>query len=259
MATQRKSWSRDELLVAFNLYCRTPFGRLHRGNSDIITLAKKLNRTPSSVSMKLCNLASLDPVHEARGAAGLRNASAADRAVFVEFEADWESLAAESEGALQRLRIRPSVPETEESIAELVGRIGDTEIVRNVRTRRVQSLFRATVLAGYDFACAISGINVPALLQASHIIPWSRDAGRRVDPRNGIALSALHDRAFDRGLITFDENLRVVVSGRLRVGRPSEIHRTALLAIEGKKLRLPTRYAPDPDALAWHRAHIFAG
>jgi len=122
----------------------------------------------------------------------------------------------------------------------------------------VQSLFRATVLASYDFTCAISGINVPALLQASHIIPWSRDAGRRVDPRNGIALSALHERAFDRGLITFDENFCVTVSGRLRVGNPSEIHRIALRAIEGKKLRLPSWYAPDPNAFAWHREYIFA-
>jgi len=258
MATQRKSWTRDELLVAFNMYCRTPFGRLHRGNPDIISLARKLERTPSSVSMKLCNFASLDPVHRARRIVGLRNASAADRGVFEEFETDWETLAAESEAALQRLRVRPSVPEAEESLAELAARVGETEAIRNVRTRRVQSLFRATVLASYDFTCGISGINVPALIQASHIIPWAREEGRRVDPRNGIALSALHDRAFDRGLITFDEHLRVVVSGRLRVGKRSEIHRVALLAIEGKKLRLPTRYAPDPAALAWHREHIFA-
>jgi len=207
--------------------------------------------------MKLCNFASLDRVHRARNIAGLRNASSADRALFDEFEADWESMAAESQMALQRLRLQPTGPAPEETIAELAARVGDTEIVRSVRTRRVQSLFRATVLASYDFTCAISGINIPALIQASHIIPWSRAEGRRVDPRNGIALSALHDRAFDRGLITIDEDLRVVVSGRLRVGKPSEIHRAALLGIESKKLRLPTRYAPDPEALTWHRAHVF--
>ncbi|MFH0907949.1 MAG: HNH endonuclease [bacterium] len=259
MAGTRKPWTRDELLVAFNLYCRLPFGRLHRGNPDIIALARKLDRTPSSVSMKLCNFASLDPVHQARNIAGLRNASSGDRAIFEEFEADWESLAAESEAAMQRIGLRLPSLEAEETLAELVARVGDTEIVRSVRARRVQSLFRATVLASYDFACAVSGINVPALIQASHIIPWAHSEGRRVDPRNGIALSALHDRAFDRGLITFDEDLRVVVSGRLRVGNPSEIHRVALLQIEGKNLRLPTRYAPDPAALAYHREHIFIG
>lgn len=258
MPATRKRWTNDELLIAFNLYCRTPFGRLHRGNPDIIALAQKLDRTPSSVAMKLCNFASLDPVHHARNIAGLRNASAADRHVFEQFEADWESLAVKSEVAMQRIGLRVPSPAVEETAAELAARVGDTEVVRNVRTRRVQSLFRATVLAGYDFACAISGINLPSLLQASHIIPWAREVGRRVDPRNGIALSTLHDRAFDRGLITFDEELRVVVSGRLRLGNPTEIHRVALLAIEGRQLRLPTRYAPDPAARAYHREHIFA-
>ncbi len=257
MATSRKGWTRNELLVAFNMYCRLPFGRLHHNNPDIVALAEKLGRTPSSLSMKLCNFASLDSVHRARNIVGLRNASAADRAIFEEFEADWESLASESEAAVERLRLRQWVVEAEESLAELAARAGDTEVVRNVRTRRAQSLFRATVLASYDFTCAISGINVPALIQASHIIPWACSEGRRIDPRNGIALSALHDRSFDRGLISFDEDLRVVISGRLRVGKPSEIHRVTLLKIEGKKLRVPTRYAPDPVALTWHREHVF--
>jgi len=259
MATERRAWTRDELLVAFNLYCRTPFGRLHRGNPDIIALALSVDRTPSSVSMKLCNFASLDPVHQARNIAGLRNASAADRMIFEAFEADWESLAAESEAAMQRIGLHLPSAEREETAEEFAARAGETEAIRSVRIRRVQSLFRATVLASYDFACAISGINVPALVQASHIIPWAREEGRRVDPRNGIALSALHDRAFDRGLITFDEELRVVVSGKLRIGNPPEIHRVALLEIEGRRLRLPTRYAPDSAAVAFHRDHIFDG
>ncbi len=256
MPAQRKPWTRDELLVAFNLYCRTAFGRLHQRNPDIVALARKLHRTPGSVAMKLCNFASLDPIHRARNISGLRNASASDMSIFEEFESNWEALAAESEAALHRLGLRPGVHDEEDSERFLPG-TGATEAVRTIRARRVQSLFRATVLASYDYACAVSGINVPGLLQASHIIPWSESEGRRLDPRNGIALSALHDRAFDRGLITFDEDLRIVVSGRLRVGNPSEIHRTALLQIEGKRLRLPTRYAPDPAALAYHRTHIF--
>ncbi len=258
MLTVRRAWSRDELLVAFNLYCRTPFGRLHRNNRDIIALSQRLGRTPSSVAMKLCNDASLDPVHRARDIAGLRNAAAADRAVFEEFDADWERLALESEAAMRRLGVtlplaRAEVPE------DLATRAGPTESTRTVRVRRVQALFRATVMASYDFTCAISGISVPALIHASHIVPWAHEERRRLDPRNGIALSVLHDRAFDRGFITLDEDLRVVISGKLRVGKPTEIHRVALLAIEGKKLRLPTRYAPDPAALSYHREHIYQG
>lgn len=256
MPTQRKPWTRDELLVAFNLYCRTAFGRLHQRNPEIVALARKLCRTPGSVAMKLCNFASLDPIHRARSIAGLRNASASDRSIFEEFESNWETLAAESEEAFQRLGVRPGRHDEEDVEALIMGG-GPTETARTIRARRVQSLFRATVLASYDCTCAVSGISVPSLLQASHIIPWSESEDRRLDPRNGIALSALHDRAFDRGLITFDEDFRVVLSGQLRVGSPSEIHRVALLRIEGKPLRLPTRYAPDLAALAYHRAHIF--
>jgi hypothetical protein len=164
--------------------------------------------------MKLCNFASLDPAHRARGVSGLGNVAAGDREVFEAFAADWEGLALESEAALERLGV--AVGDVEDEVGAERGDI-ETEAVRPVKVRRVQALFRATVMASYDYTCAISGIAIPALLQASHIVPWSRDAGRRLDPRNGIALSALHDRAFDRGLITLDEELRVVVAGAVRV------------------------------------------
>ena len=57
----KRGWTRDELLVAFNLYCKTPFGRLHQRNPEIIRLASALGRTPSALAMKLVNFASLDP------------------------------------------------------------------------------------------------------------------------------------------------------------------------------------------------------
>ena len=66
----RTNWTRDELIVAFNLYCKTPFGRIHIRNPEIIALAKVLGRTPSAVSWKLANLASLDPSLKKRNIAG---------------------------------------------------------------------------------------------------------------------------------------------------------------------------------------------
>jgi predicted restriction endonuclease len=254
----RGPWSRDELLVAFNLYCRTPFGQLHRNNNNIIRLAGLLQRTPSAVAMKLCNFASLDPAHQSRNVAGLKNAARADRDVFREFWEDWTTLAAESEMARQRLGLAlQSDVSAEEATVPTLER--DTDVERVVRGRRLQALFRSTVMASYDLRCAISGINVPELLQASHIIPWAVDERRRLDPRNGIALSALHDRAFDRGLITLDEDCRVVISGKLRVGNPSEIHWTSLLRIEGQRISLPCKFAPDPEAIDYHRQHVFIG
>ncbi|MFN2475341.1 MAG: hypothetical protein ABR526_03250 [Chthoniobacterales bacterium] len=83
-----RMWSRDELVVAMNLYCKLPFGQLHERNPVIIQLASKLHRTSGSVAMKLCNFASLDPVQQARGIKGLSGTSAGDRAIWDEFNRD---------------------------------------------------------------------------------------------------------------------------------------------------------------------------
>lgn len=248
----RRVWNRDELLVAFNLYCRLSFGQLRHGNEDVIALAKQLDRTPSSVSMKLCNFASFDPIHQARGVKGLANAGRGDKETFEAFHNDWTKLAIESEEAMARLGIGGV------EVVEEVGEIGETEVERVVRVRRVQGFFRRAVMASYDFTCAICRINVPALVQASHIIPWRADEGRRADPHNGIALCTLHDRAFDRGFVTFDEKHRVVVSKSLRTEREvSEIHRITLLEIEGHSMMEPERFGPDAIALEYHRENVF--
>lgn len=126
-----------------------------------------------------------------------------------------------------------------------------------VRVRRVQQFFRSAVLVSYENRCALSDIAVPELLTASHIIPWARDVKRRADPRNGLCLNALYDRAFDRGLITFDERLRVVVSPALRTVEAPALQREALIGLEGRELRGPVRFMPDREALAWHRENMF--
>ena len=205
----RVPWSRDELLCALRLYCRTPFGRLHQHNPEIIALSAPLGRTPSAVAMKACNFASLDPVQQARAVSGLGNASAADRALFAAFEENAEVIAAEAEAAYAR-----RLGQETEADLNLPERSpeGPTEEERTVRARRVQSFFRAAVATSYEHRCAISGVALPELLNASHIVPWSVDTRRRADPRNGILLNTLYDRAFDRGLITVDDSLRVRVS-----------------------------------------------
>lgn len=204
--------------------------------------------------MKACNFASLDPVQQARAVSGLGNASAADRALFAAFEENAEVIAAEAEAAYAR-----RLGQETEADLNLPERSpeGPTEEERTVRARRVQSFFRAAVATSYEHRCAISGVALPELLNASHIVPWSVDTRRRADPRNGILLNTLYDRAFDRGLITVDDSLRVRVSDRLRVDDPPPFHRRALLDIEGASLRPACRFAPDPEALAYHRERVF--
>lgn len=199
--------------------------------------------------MKACNFASLDPHHQKRGVSALGNVSKADRELWGRFVADPEAVAAEAETVAMESDMR-SVD------AELPGD-GPTEVERTIRARRVQSFFRATVLTSYNCRCALTGLAVRELLNASHIIPWSDDVARRADPHNGICLNALHDRAFDRGLITFDEDCRLVLSPAIKHDDMTDFHRLSLHAMEGTPLHIPERFIPAAEALAYHREHIF--
>jgi len=260
----RVPWTRDELVVAFELYCRTPFGRLHQHNPDVIALAQALGRTPSAVAMKLSNFASLDPAEQARGIRGLSGASQLDREVFSTYALRQDSLLEASEVASSQLGVRVMLadddldarPDTdEERVPEFSG---PTEVERTTKVRRAQYAFRRAVMASYESRCAICEIAMPELLAASHIIPWRNDESRRADPTNGLALCALHDRAFDRGLICINDATRVLVSSRVSMDDPPMLQRVGLIDIAGNSLRLPRRFHPDPVALAFHRQHVFA-
>ena len=264
-------WVRDELLVAFGLYCRIPFGKLHHGNPDVIKLAECLGRSSNSVAMKLVNFASFDPDHLERGVKGLSNASKGDRDIWDEFHNDWEGLAFESELALGRLLETESDKELVEEVevgesaaTEAVGMVGQappysTEAVRSVRVRLVQRFFREAVLSSYGYCCSVCQLGLVEMLNASHIVPWSKDEKRRADPCNGLSLCVLHDRAFDRGFITVDEDYRVVVAGAAKVEDAPELHDVGLLKIEGRRIELPERFRPDAGALGYHREVVFRG
>lgn len=250
----RRPWRREELVAAFRLYCLLPFGRLHHRSPEIVALARVLDRTPSSVAMKLVNLASLDPAITATGRKGLGNASASDRKIWQEFHDDWAALEDESGEVLGRL----GFPETE--IASGPGQnppTGATSVEALVRIRRGQDFFRRAVLASYGGRCCMSGLAEPGLLLASHIVPWASDAENRLNPSNGLCLSALHDRAFDQGLIAVDTEYHVRVSPLLRDQGENALVRTWLLDLEGAKIRLPERFLPDREFLAWHLGTLF--
>lgn len=250
-----KSWTRDELIVAMNLYCKLPFGQLHHRNPVIIALAEKLGRTPSSVAMKLCNLASLDPVQQARGISGLSGASAADREVWAEFHKDWDRLAFESEQRRAALDGKPV--EVEAQVPEEDLPREGLERERVVRQRVNQSFFRAAVLAAYGNRCCVTGLAVPDLLIASHIVPWAKDKANRVNPRNGLCLNALHDTAFDRGFITVSPKMKVEISPSLKVAPIESATKRLILDYDSVEIRLPERFLPDAELLAWHRKNIF--
>jgi putative restriction endonuclease len=248
-----RDWSRDELLACFNLYCRIPFGKLHKGNPQIIEAAGGLRRTPSAVAMKLVNFASFDPAQRRRNVKGLVNVSRQDRALWEEFETDPNSIAARSEEAFDRI-VGPGASLEEEAPIPLQG---PTEKLLERPMRLVQSFFRRAVLASYSYKCCFCRLDVIALLNASHIVPWHASVELRADPRNGLCLCALHDRAFDRGLVGVDVDNRVVISGHLSRKAPVPIQQVAFFELEGKRLDLPARFQPLQSCLEHHRKWVF--
>lgn len=255
MQSKGNLWSRDELIVAFNLYCRTPFGRIHKANPNIIELAKNIGRTPSAAAMKMVNFASLDPFHRKRNVKGLQHIGKLDKQIWDEFHKDWESLAFESQQSLARMNKK-----TDEDYALdilLLEPDIPTEVRMITRVRLVQRFFRDTVLSIYNYSCTVCKINLTKMLNASHIIPWSIGKARRADPTNGLSLCAFHDRAFDRGLITIDKEFRIIISKEAKALDVPLFHRVGLLDIEGQVITMPDRFIPDQDALTYHREKIF--
>jgi putative restriction endonuclease len=241
----RQSWSRDETLVAFNIYCRTPFGQLRAGNPEIIEVAAALGRTPSAVSMKCCNLAAFDEELKQRGVKGLRNASKTDAEVWHDFQQNPEEVAFQSEHAYSQLMGRPIRAEEELRWEDVQGL--DRQAVTKVRVN--QQFFRSLILAGYRNRCAVCELPLPQLLVASHIIPWSIDKTLRMNPQNGICLCALHDRAFDKGILRIAPDYLISISPLVVETELVPSIAEFLTRFTGKLICLPDRWQPDPVLL----------
>lgn len=257
MPTSRRPWSRDERLLVLNLYFRIPFGRQHQRAPEVVELARALDRTPSSVAMKLGNFTAADPEEQARGVKGLAGASRADRLIWTEFHDHWESMASESE-RLWVERVEHGGATLLPVAAEEPVFQGLTESTRTVSVRLAQGFFRKAVRAAYGDRCAVTGMSVPEFLIASHIAPWAEDEGNRARPTNGLLLSSLHDAAFDRHLVSFDDEFRLLVGKRLRDHFTNSVVRESFAPFEGRPLRMPERHAPDPSLMARHRARYSA-
>ena len=112
------------------------------------------------------------------------------------------------------------------------------------------------LLKNYEAQCCVSGLNIPEVLRASHIVAWSDDKRNRLNPANGLCLSATYDAAFDRHLISFDENYRMIFSSILKEYYSNEAFKTQFLAFEGKPLSRPKLFCPDQEFLQKHRSKM---
>ncbi len=258
---KRIPWTRQQLLVAFSLYCKIPFGKMHSRNPEIIKYAELLGRTPSALAMKLTNIASLDPAITTTGRKGLKGASKADRQMWEEMQTDWENFVIQSEKAIGEVITQAPMEKNsildEQALPEKQQDYSGRNMVIQATTRVGQNFFRKAVLSAYDYRCCITGLSVPQLLVASHIVPWSVDRENRLNPSNGLALSMLHDKAFDSGLITIDRDMKVCVSSKIKISPNDTFFNTTLQNYHGRPIFQPEKFQPYEDFLVYHRENIF--
>ena len=241
MKEGHRLWTRDELILALNLYLKLPFGKLHSGTPQIIHLANIIGRTSGSVAMRLNNFASVDPFHQQRGIGGLTGGKKQVEPIWNEFIDNKEELLFESERILaekEKITIEDKFAETLRGTEHLKGEYK----LREVKIRINQNVFRQIVLANYDNKCAVTGIDIPDLLVASHIVPWSKNEQERLNPENGICLSPLYDRAYDKGYIGINEKFEILLSADLKKKNKQAYHLKYFTSLTGTKIFMPKKY-----------------
>jgi putative restriction endonuclease len=184
-----------------------------------------------------------------RNISGASHGSKQEKVIWDEFEQNWDKLAYESE--ILRLELSGSVASVPDEVFP-EGRSREAAVMLRVN----QGFFRSAILAAYNSTCCITGIQSSELLCASHIVPWSVDIDNRTNPRNGLCLNALHDRAFDRGLIAISRDYRVEISPSIK-GCDGVGVRRLLLDYENAPINLPEHFRPNPTFLQYHYENVF--
>lgn len=251
----RNNWTREELILAFNLYCKLPYGQFNNRNSEVKELADLVGRTPGAIAYKLVNFVSLDPKQKILGRKGATNIGKLDKVIFREFSENFDEMFVESENLLiQKTKKEKSTIDINFLIDE--SKKGENKI-RETKVRQNQDYFRTIVLSNYSNNCAITGISIPDLLIASHIKPWSKDEKNRLNPTNGICLSATLDKAFDKGLITINNDFKIIFSSKLKKFSKEQFFENELQRFENQKIFLPIKFLPNEEFLEYHNEVVF--
>lgn len=214
-----------------------------------------IGRTSNSVAFKLVNFASLDPTLKARGIKGASNASKLDKEIWDEFFNNWDILPFESELLLAKFQ-KTSVEKLNDLSEFELPKEGKTR-EQVVKVRVNQSFFRKSILAAYNNTCCITGLQQSEFLIAGHIKPWSVDEKNRLNPSNGIAINALHDKAFETGLLTITPDYKIKISSLLFKEKKKPMIEELFLQYDQKAIYLPTRFLPSVEFLEYHNTFSF--
>lgn len=248
------NWTREETIVAFNVYCKVPFKSSSKTNPTIIKYANIIGRSPSALNMKVGNFGRLDPELKKQGIVGLGNGSKLDEIIWNEFNGNWEKLAFESELLIAQFQNK-SIEEIVEFDLDNLPQGKERETLIKVRVN--QSFFRSTILSSYNQKCCITGLSIPDFLVASHIVPWKKDEVNRLNPHNGLCLNSIHDKAFDRGFITVTPDFRIKISDYFKDYSKENAVLDLFIKYENQSIILPDRFLPSQDFLDYHYQEIF--
>ena len=249
----RKSnnWTREETIIAFNVYCKIPFKSSSKTHPTIIEYANIIGRSPSALNMKVGNFGRLDPKLKKQGITGLVNGAKLEEDVWNEFNGNWDELAFESETLIAKFQNKS----IEGINLDELPKGGDRETV--VKTRVNQSFFRSTILSSYNSKCCITGLSIADFLVASHIKPWSIDKENRTNPHNGLCLNSFHDKAFDKGYITVIPDYKVLLSKYFDDYLDDTAINVFFKKYQNHPITLPDRFLPSKVFLDFHYHNIF--
>ena len=242
-------WTREETIVAFNVYCKIPFKSSSKTHPMIIKHAKLLGRSPSALNMKVGNLGRLDPDLKEQGITGLVHGAKMEEEVWNEFYGNPERLAFESEKIIARLS-NQSVEVSASIKTDDLPKGMERSVI--IKQRVNQTFFRATVMSAYNFRCCISGVSVPDLLEACHIVDWSQDEQNRTNPKNGLCMNPFFHKAYDKNLLGITPELGIVISEELMQNVSDASFLSYLRGLNGKNILLPDRFLPQREFLEVH-------
>ncbi len=246
---QKDTWTREQLIMALNVYCKIPFKDVKEWHPIIQKYAPLIGRTPVALKMKVGNFGRFDPELRAKGIYGLSNGSKAEEPIWNEFWGNSDKLAYESEKLFAE-RAGKTVEEYTAIDADSMPKGKEREAV--VRLRVNQNFFREAVLTAYLNQCCITGISNTVLLEACHISGWTDDINNRTNPKNGLCMNPLFHRAYDKYLLAVTPDFTIIVSEKMLSCAKDGAFLSYLRGLQNRSIIMPEKFSPDKDLLASH-------
>jgi putative restriction endonuclease len=251
----RRNWTLEETMMAFALYLMLPSKAYDDTGNEVQQLALAIGRTSNAVALKLWNIAANDENRMKMGRVGMPHGSRLDREIWDLYRDGGDEFLSDTVLLLSNTFAEKIAKAT--SITYAYINLPEGKERESLVSQRInQQYFRNTLLYNYENKCCLTGLAVEQLLVASHIKPWkdSNPITERLSPHNGLLLNALHDRAFDGGLITIDRGFRVRVSPLVK---QSSVNREWLLRFEKEPIRVSKDFPPGREFIEYHNDLVF--